>query len=106
DAVAGALEGLVPVDLIGGVTHEPEAVRARAIYVRGAPRGPGESQDAYMVRFSESTGGTGDRWEHTPFLRDAMERDRETLVLNHVRTDPRAAGAGRKPPGHGAACRR
>jgi formate hydrogenlyase transcriptional activator len=99
DTVAGALEGLVPVDLIGVVTHEPEAVRARAIYLRSAPRGPGESQDAYMVRLSESTGGTGDRWEHTPFLRDAMERDRQTLVLDHVRTDTRLAGAGMKRAG-------
>src|SRR5262249_7343205 len=97
--VADALEGLVPIDLIGAVTHQPEGVRARAIYVRSAPRDPGESQDAYVVRFSESTGGRGDRWEHTPFLRDAMERDRQTLVLNQVRTDKRLAGAGMKRAG-------
>ena len=94
DAVAGALEDLVPIDLIGVVTHEPAGVRARAIYFRRAPRDSGESQDAYVRRFSEGAGATGDRWEHTPFLRDAMERDRKTLVLDHVRTDPRLAGAG------------
>ena len=59
DAVASALEGLVPVDLIGVVTHEPEAVRARAIYFRSAPRGSGESQDAYVRRFSEAFGARG-----------------------------------------------
>ena len=94
DAVAGALEDLVPIDLIGVVTHEPAAVRARAIYFRRAPRDSGESQDAYVRRVSEAAGATGDRWEHTAFLRDAMERDRKTLVLDHVRTDPRLAGAG------------
>jgi formate hydrogenlyase transcriptional activator len=94
DAVAGALEDLVPIDLIGVVTHEPASVRARAIHFRSAPRGCGESQDAYVRRFSEASGATEDRWQHTPFLRDAMERDRKTLVLDHVRTDPRLAGAG------------
>jgi formate hydrogenlyase transcriptional activator len=94
DAVAGALEDLVPIDLIGVVTHEPAVVRARAIYFRRAPRTSGESPDAYVRRFSEAAGATRDRWEHTPFLRDAMERDRKTLVLDHVRTDPRLAGAG------------
>ena len=52
-----------------------------------------------MRRFSEAAGATGDRWEHTAFLRDAMERDRKTLVLDHVRTDPRLAGAGMKQAG-------
>ena len=99
DAVAGALQKLVPVDLLGVVTHEPTAVRARGVYFRGAPRGSGESPDAYVRRFSEGAGATGDRWEHTPFLRDSMERDRRTLVLNHVRTDPRLDGAGMKVAG-------
>jgi formate hydrogenlyase transcriptional activator len=94
DVVATALEDLVPVDLIGVVTHEPEKVRARAIYFRSAPRGSGESQDAYVRRFSESYGAAGDSWKHTPFLRDAMERDRRTLVLDHVQTDSRVSGAG------------
>jgi hypothetical protein len=34
DAVASALEDLVPIDLIGVVTHEPAWVRARAIHFR------------------------------------------------------------------------
>jgi formate hydrogenlyase transcriptional activator len=94
DVLAHALEELVPIDIIGVVTHEPEMVRARAIYHRSVPRGSGESQDAYVRRFSEAAGATGDKWKHTPFLRDAMERDRRTLVLDHLSADERVAGAG------------
>jgi len=94
DVLASALEGLVPIEIIGVVTHEPETVRARAIYHRSAPRASGESQKAYVRRFSEAFGATGDKWKHTPFLRDAMERDRRTLVLDHLSTDKRVAGAG------------
>jgi len=99
EVVAGALRELVPIDLIGVVTHERDTVRARGIHFRRAPRGPGESHEAYVVRFSESFGGTGDSWRHTPFLRDAMERDRRTLVLDNVSTDPRLEGAGMKQAG-------
>jgi len=99
NAVATALEELVPIDLIGVVTHEREAVRARAIHFRNAPRGSGESQDDYVRRFSEGAGAAEDRWEHTPFLRDAMERARRTVVLDHVSTDPRLDGAGMKRVG-------
>jgi formate hydrogenlyase transcriptional activator len=99
NVVAGALERLVPIDLIGIVTHKPETVQARAIYYRSAPRDSGESQDAYVRRFSEAAGATGDEWKHTPFLRDAMERDRQTLVLDHVRTDTRVDGVGVKTLG-------
>jgi formate hydrogenlyase transcriptional activator len=94
DVLASAFEGLVPIDLLGVVTHGPETVRARAIYHRGAPRAPGESQEAYVRRFSEAAGATGDQWRHTPFLRDALERDRRTLVLDHLGTDQRLAQAG------------
>jgi formate hydrogenlyase transcriptional activator len=99
DVVAGALERLVPIDVIGVVTHEPEMVRARAIYFRSAPRAGGESQEAYVRRFSEAAGATGDRWKHTTFLRDAMERGRRTLVINEVQSDPRLDGAGVKTAG-------
>jgi PAS domain S-box-containing protein len=99
DAVCDALHELVSIDLLGVVTHERDTVRARAIHFCRAPRGPDESHDAYVVRFSESFGATGDSWKHTPFLRDAMERDRRTLVLEHVSTDPRLDGAGMKRAG-------
>src|SRR4029453_2995196 len=94
EVLASALEGLVPIDIIGVVTHEPETVRARAIYYRSDPRAPGESQKAFVRRFSGAAGATGDQWKHTPFLRDAMERDRRTLILDHLSTDKRVAEAG------------
>jgi GAF domain-containing protein len=99
DAVCDALHELVPIDLLGVVTHERDTVRARAIHFCRTPRSPDESHDAYVVRFSESLGATGDSWPHTPFLRDAMERDRRTLVLDHVGTDPRLEGAGLRQAG-------
>ena len=43
-ALAGALEGLVPVDLIGVVTHTPETVRARAIYFRSLDGVPAKAK--------------------------------------------------------------
>jgi transcriptional regulator with GAF, ATPase, and Fis domain len=81
------------------VTHERERVRARGIYFPSTPRGSGESPAAYVQRLSEATGGTGDSWQHNPFLRDAMERDHRTLVLDHISTDPRCDGAGMKEVG-------
>ncbi len=99
DAVASALEALVPVDLIGVVTHEREGVRARGVHFPGAPRDSRESQGAYVRRFSEAFGARGDAWEHTSFVRDSLERDRRTLVLDHVRTDTRLAGSGLQSAG-------
>jgi signal transduction histidine kinase len=99
DAVAGALQHLVSADLIAVVTHERDFARARAIHFRRAPRGPAESHAGYVLRIAESTGGARDGWEHSPYLREAMERDRRTLVLEHVATDPRLTSAGLKQAG-------
>jgi formate hydrogenlyase transcriptional activator len=99
EALAGALEGLVPIDLLGVVTHEREAVRARAIHFRNAPRRSGEGQEAYVRRFSEGAGANADRWAHSPLLREAMERDRRTVVLDDLTTDARADGSGMKIAG-------
>jgi PAS domain S-box-containing protein len=99
DAACDALHDVVPIDLLGVVTHGRDTVQARAIHFCRAPRSPDESHAAYVVRFSESFGATGDSWPHTPFLRDAMERDRRTLVLDHVSTDPRLAGSGLRQAG-------
>jgi signal transduction histidine kinase len=99
DAVAGALQHRVSADLIAVVTHERDFARARAIHFRRAPRGPAESHAGYVLRIAESTGGARDGWEHSPYLREAMERDRRTLVLEHVATDPRLTSAGLKQAG-------
>jgi formate hydrogenlyase transcriptional activator len=99
EAVAGAVHELVPIDLIGIVTHEGDTVRARAIHVRSEPRSPGESHGAFVLRFLESTGGRSGGWRHTPFVRDAMELERRTLVLENVSTDPRLAGGAMESAG-------
>ena len=96
EAVAGALEGLVPVDIVGVVTHERGGVRNRAIYLRSDPRRLDESQEAYVRRISDATGGTEDTFEHIPVVRDAMERDRRTVVFDDVRNDPRLEGTAMK----------
>jgi len=99
DEVAGALEGLVPIDLIAVVTHEGAGVRARAIHFRSESRRAGESQAAYVRRISETTGATMDTWEHIPTVRDAMERERRTLVFDHISSDTLMDGAGIKRAG-------
>ncbi len=96
DAVAGALENLVRVDVIGVLTHEADGVRARAIYLRDRPRGAGESQEAYVRRVSEAGGAREHTWAHIPVMRDALENDRRTLILDHISSDTRLDGSGIK----------
>ncbi len=99
EAVAEALDGLVSVDLIGAVTHERGAVRARALYVRSAPRLSNEGQDAYVRRFTEATGAKEDSYGHIPIVREALERDRRTVVVNDVQSNTQMAGTGIKATG-------
>ena len=100
EAVAGALDAIVPIDLIGALTHEPAGVRARGLCLRGNPRLPGESPATYVHRITEATGAMGeDTFEHTPMVRDVLERERKTLVLNDVQSNPRLDGAGVKRAG-------
>jgi len=100
EAVADALDEIVPVDLIGVLTHEPAGVRVRGLCFRGNPRLPGESQAAYVHRITETTGAKGeDTYEHTPMVRDALERERKTLVVNDVQSNTRLDGAGIKRAG-------
>jgi formate hydrogenlyase transcriptional activator len=80
EATAAALEGLVPVDGMGVFTYEGERYRIRAIHARNAPRRSGESQQAYLGRFAHATGAS-DR-TYVARLRDAIQRDRRTLVFN------------------------
>ena len=95
EVIAGALETLVPIDGIAVLTHEPAGVRVRALHLRTAPRRPGESQAAYLGRITVATGSGGqETYQHNPEVRDAVERDRKTLVANDVKNDPRLAGAG------------
>ena len=59
-ALAAALEGLVPVDLIAVVKHEGGAIRVHALHFGSAPRRSDESQEAYVGRFTEATGAMAD----------------------------------------------
>jgi formate hydrogenlyase transcriptional activator len=89
-AVAGALEGLVSVDGLGVFTYEGDRARIRAAYYRVVPRRAGESQEAYLRRFSEATGGV--EGTHVARVRDAIDRDRRTVVFDDVQSNPRLEG--------------
>ena len=89
-AVADALEGLVSVDGLAVFTYEGDRARIRAVYYRVIPRRAGESQEAYLRRFSEASGGV--EGTHVARVRDAIERDRRTLVFDDVQSNPRLAG--------------
>jgi formate hydrogenlyase transcriptional activator len=99
EAVAGALEELVPVDLVGVVTHEADRVRVRALYFRSDPRRPEENQNEYVRRFSDATGAREDSYEHSPGLRELLEQRRQTLVFNDMREEPRLETSGMRRAG-------
>lgn len=88
DAVAAALERLVPVDVIGVTHREGAELRPLAIYFPGDPRRAGESDRAYVQRISEATGARGDRHEQVSVL-SSLERDRRSLVIDDLRGDAR-----------------
>ncbi len=90
DAVAEALESLVPIDAIGVVTREGLAIRRLAVYFRGDPRHAGESDQAYVRRISEATGAGDGRHEQGALL-GVLERERQTVVVNDVQNDDRLA---------------
>jgi GAF domain-containing protein len=89
-AVADALEGLVSVDAIIVFTYEGDWARNRAMYLRGVPRRSGESQQAYLRRFSAAAGAADGTY--VARLRDAIERDRRTLVFDSVQNEARLEG--------------
>ena len=89
----------MPIDLIGVVTHERDAVRARAILLPPRSAAPGREPGrvrAAVLRIDRWHGGHAGSIR--PFLRDAMERDRRTLVLDHISDRP-AARRGRDEAG-------
>jgi formate hydrogenlyase transcriptional activator len=88
-AVAGALEGVVSVDGLFVFTYEGGRARNRALHLRGVARRSGESHPAYLRRFSEATGSADDTY--VARLRDAIERDRRTLVFDD-KNDPMLEG--------------
>jgi len=91
DAVAAALRELVPLDVIGVVTHEREGLRALAGHFPALPRSAGETHAGYVARLSKKL-ATEDAPEHS-LMQELVERRRQTLVLNAVWDDPRLEGS-------------
>jgi formate hydrogenlyase transcriptional activator len=91
EAVMEPLDGLVPVDLAGVVTRGAGGLRALAAHFRSVPRRPGESHGSYVERISEAT-GLREEVEEDSFVRDIVERDRKTLVVDHITSDVRLEG--------------
>ncbi len=92
EAVMEALDGLVPVDLAGVVTRGTGGLRALAAHFRSVPRRPGESHGSYVERISEATGLREEEVEEESFVREVVERDQQTLVVDHITSDVRLEG--------------
>lgn len=88
DIVANALHDRVPIDVIGLMTRKGEELRPLAVYFRSNPRRADEPNHAYVQRISEATASERDPRE-TLALWELLERDRTTIVINDVDTDPR-----------------
>jgi len=90
DAVAAALEGLVPIDAIGVMTRAGEAIRPLAVHARTDPRRADESHEEFVRRMAD--GPDADQWpagaDPHPLL-SRLEQARETLVFPDVQHDPR-----------------
>jgi formate hydrogenlyase transcriptional activator len=90
DAVAAALEGLVPVDAIGIMTRSGETIRPLAVHARSDHRRADESHQQFVRRIADVPGE--DRWPAGtgphPTL-SLLEEARETLVFDDVQHDPR-----------------
>jgi formate hydrogenlyase transcriptional activator len=99
EAAADALDRIVPIDMLGVLTHEAAGVRVRGLCFRGDPRLSDEGQAAYVRRITDATGATEDTYEHAPQVRDGLEREQRTLVFDDVQNDPRLDGAGVKRAG-------
>jgi formate hydrogenlyase transcriptional activator len=91
DAVTEALEELVPIDLTGVVVREERGLRALAAHFRSAPRHPGESHDSYVGRVSEAA-GVPDDFDERSIVHEVVEEQRQTLVVNQIKSDPRLTG--------------
>src|SRR5262245_15769001 len=64
DAVAAALEELVPIDLLVVVTHQPDRPRLLAAHYGSTPRRAGEGQGAYLQRLVEVLSAGAEAGEH------------------------------------------
>jgi len=102
DAVAVALEDLVPVDAVGVIAREGEAPRAIGAHVRSHPRRSDEPEAAYIDRVIEKAG----RENATRGMQEILgllERERSTVVVDDVLSETRLPVARLvRPPGRSA----
>jgi len=91
DAVASALEGLVPIDAIGVMTREGDRIQPLAVHSRSEPRRDDESDRAYARRLIDMPGPPHEPPPNVEVL-ERLERSGETLVVDDVPHDPRFAG--------------
>ncbi len=91
DAVASALEGLVPIDAIGVMTREGERIQPLAVHSRSEPRRDDESDRAYARRLIDMPGPPYEPPPNAEVL-ERLERSGETLVVDGLPHDPRFAG--------------
>ena len=91
DAVASALEGLVPIDAIGVMTREGERIQPLAVHSRREPRRDDESDRAYARRLIDMPGPPYEP-PPNPEVLERLERSGKTLVVDGLPHDPRFAG--------------
>ncbi|MCM2256248.1 MAG: sigma 54-interacting transcriptional regulator [Vicinamibacteria bacterium] len=87
DALALALENLVPVDIIGVVHGEGVALRTLAVHFPSDPRRPDESEHEYVQRVAASSGAAR-RDPASQAMHSALEDERRTIVVDDVRAHP------------------
>jgi formate hydrogenlyase transcriptional activator len=88
DAVAAALQDLVPIDLIGLGTRAGETLRPLAVHSGEEPRSTDESGCDYVRRLSETDGLAQFSPQFIAAITD-QERTREPLIIEDVERDPR-----------------
>jgi len=89
DAVAAALEGLVPLDAIGVMTRAGEAIRPLAVHARTDRRRDDESHQEFVQRMADGPDAERPAGTAANPLLPLLEQARETLVFPDVQHDPR-----------------
>jgi hypothetical protein len=87
DAVASALEGLVPIDAIGVMTRAGERIQPLAVHSRNEPRRDDESDRAYARKLIDMPGPPYEPLPNAEVLQ-RLERSGEMLVVDDVPRDP------------------
>ena len=84
DAVASALEELVPVDIVGVVGRDGEGVRPLGIHWRADPRRSDEHGQAYLDRVVTSTAARAQVLQEMRTTLDLVEREGSAVVIDDL----------------------